>query len=710
MPDRPGCPSGKVPRRSRGSVMIVVGVILFVLLLFSGGFIQYMLSTSRQTHRQTEQRFTGMVAQALATLAVHKIQLGIVRDQTSDLYQYLVKPMAAGAALGDLALADLDLKSGTPNFATVVDALMAPLASFGQVTYKVQIGALGADFKPCGLNKYYPREKRGLVRITVTTTFRKVNDSKPPVVEDFNFLCRVKVTAALMPVLSKFTMYVENAFDGDSNRLNAVSTSVNGNHTGGSRPWLFDHGDKTHLPRLVDLVKSPRGLVFLGGGKVHLNLARGWKQPGGGSGEYSEELLMYQGLSGDGDGLFVDKWLPSDAQKDWGYTGWEQGMTDDVSATTPGAAEWWDFVRQDPDIESKKKARHNSVLKLFGTGTTLSPTLVLGQVYRATICARAYKCLLLDASTNQPQFSPNFLPYLSNPAEYAVAAGTTYPTDDTPWIGCFLNTAGVQPAGISDYQKKWASGVAYMPWNSSMGFMFTNNRDAAPWHHFGSDPLLQYVKNDPADPDVNLVTTIPDPFKVVDGTTSLSSMQPLIEGSGLLQGGVAGDRAIWVIDVAKEADIMKALADRGMLKNGKLDLNGWVVIRGNGQIKVDANFELASNGGLYLEKGNITVSRAIDGAGKYVLQLVAADGDVIVDFSGQVDAALVAKGTVKMQNAKAVVNGAVAMGKFDLTSCQQEVKIVYNGKLAALPNSANDNDSEKDLLGVAFEPQPILVQ
>ncbi|HNV72074.1 MAG TPA: hypothetical protein PKO06_20375, partial [Candidatus Ozemobacteraceae bacterium] len=268
---------------------------------------------------------------------------------------------------------------------------------------------------------------------------------------------------------------------------------------------------------------------------------------------------------------------------------------------------------------------------------------------------------------------------------------------------------GVQPAGITDYQKKWASGIGYMPFNSSLGFMFTNNRDAAPWHHFGSDPILGFVKNEPADPDPALVNTIPDPFKAIDGVTALTSMQMLIEGGCLLKAGAVGDRAAWVIDTAQESDVMKALGARGLLKNGKLDLNGWVVVRGNGQIKIDQNLELASNGGLYLENGNITISRAINGSGK-TLQLVAANGDIVIDFSGQVDAALVAKGSVLTQNAKASIKGAVASGKFPLSNCQQEVRVEFDRKLAAVPNAAGSDPTEEELLGIAFEPQPILIQ
>jgi len=341
-----------------------------------------------------------------------------------------------------------------------------------------------------------------------------------------------------------------------------------------------------------------------------------------------------------------------------------------------------------------------------------SPTLLLGQVFRAFIRARAFKTTATDGS-GRPLFRPAFMPYLADNSAgldaWRMMCDPTLPANAAEMvsIATFVQRVGLtnDHAGMIKYNASYASDIAVTPYNSSLAFMATRNQDANPLHFFGGNAFADLMKTNPL-PSANSLNQIPSKFQVLQNVTSLAQMQPFFDGLG-----VPGKRASWKIDPAAEGStILDSLKKRGLLKGKKLDLNGWVYFEGENQLNISENLEVVSNGGIVLQKGNITVQNQIkaqNGVDKLpVLYLVTKNGDININYNGTIDAAFMAKGKINIGNGgRPTITGALAMGRFDVSSASQGADLDYNTNLAAKPDIIDrDEGSEAPLLGISFAP------
>jgi len=681
------------------------------LLLIGGWFIKYMLMQNRASHRQAQQRIANVLANSLAQLATQKLQHGILLKPDHELVKYLQKPLGSMGDLARSAVPAITLDSDPPDLSSVVTELIRPLSDQGKFTYEIRCECRQADFEP--LFAKYPREKAGIIHLFVTIRYKKHDG--PEYSEEYQYAVRVKVTSALIPVLSKFTLYVEDALDGSPDRspwrFNLTTTDVSGNLRTGSQviPWVLSNGDdqiSVNSLTLDSLVKGKRGLIYLGGGKMYLNLARGWPSPG----KYSEGFHLFK--SGKGDGLYTIEWL--DDASEVALLGWDQGMTFDT--TSPGAREWWSFI-----YKSKLApfARFNSIFRLFGTDTKKSPTLVLGEVYRSYITAKAVK----DA---RKRFSPDFLNYIpgystTNPdLSYWQEYLTTQPLPENDNISTFTQCIKTSErmtyfdptsaTSLKQFNQKYASNLGYSPYNLSLAIMVTNNNQAFPLQSLQPDPLTTLMNTNPLPAQASL-HAIPAPFTGICTAQSLKTIDPFITA---IQ--VPGKRTTWVLPASNSPqDIWENLKARGLLKDNKLDLNGWVYVPGTTEMTVNQNLDVTSNGGIVLEKGNITISNKINatfGSTFNVLQLVTLDGNITLDINGPVQAGLTARnGCVTVSNkGRPQIKGAIAMKRFDISSASQGADLEYAPSLAALPDQdqiSQDDSSEKALLSFNVDPTPL---
>lgn len=683
----------------RGSVLLAVAGILFVILLFGAGLVRYMLRQSRLTHRQGQNRVTRSLAQGLANLGAHKLQFDILRDPNHALVKNLKLPKA-GMSNQDFTAFQF---TGSPNFQPVADALFAPLAKLGNITAKTEYACLRDDFAPLA-GSPFPREKTGRITLRVTTTIARQGDS--PLVEDFYFALPVKVTAALVPVLSKFTLFVEKAVGADSGytgpdpewRFNVTRTDVHGNLVTSppAQPIMLKHtrGAAATPKILDDFVKAERGLVYLGGGKLYLNLSRGWTTPG----KYSEGFHMF--ASGRGDGLYTFRF-----ENGCALMNWDQGTAWDLSSA--GSAEWYDFVRASP---SAGYARTSSIFRLYGGETTPSPTLVLGEVFRAYLCARAFK----DTAPS-PRFNAAFLRYVTL-AEWRDYISPT-PADETESIATFAQTIlGMDPANpdMNSYRlyRDLASNMVCTPFNLSLAFLATLNRVAFPLASLGGDPLQDYLTVDPL-PTPDKLHAVPAPYDtMVPGANTLRDMQPFIRA---LQ--VPGSRTAWHLPVPADGNLLDVLREHGLAAGNKLLLDGWVYLDGDADIKFAQNLEIHGNGGIVLKKGTIRLQNELksvpSGSGAPpILQIGVLEGNIEVSTTQPVQAALFApKGSIIFGGAgRPNITGALAMRTFPITNASQGADVSYAPELAALPNQSSDQLSELPTLSISIDPDPVYLK
>lgn len=705
LPPRPPKTMRQASNRN-GSVLLLAGGVMFALLLIGGYFIQYMVRQNRAGHKQAQQRITGVLANSLAQLAAQKIQHDILLKSDHPLVKYLQKPADSMGNLSRTANGPIALGSGEPDLANVVSEMIKPLSAHGLFNYEIRYECRQSDFTPLSPN--YPREKSGIIHLFVTIRYKKTNGPEYP--EDFHYALRVKVTAAIIPVLSKFNLYIEDALDGSPTRspwrFNLVTTDVTGNLRTGSQvtPWILWNGDdQLSLSSLTldSLVQGKRGLIYLGGGKMYLNLARGWPSPG----KYSEGFHLFK--SGKGDGLYTIEWLDDGGEV--ALLGWDQGTTFDT--TSSGAREWWGFIS---NSKLASLARFNSIFRLYGTDSKKSPTLVLGEVFRSYITAKAIKDL-------RKRFTPDFLSYIPGDASnltYWQEYLTPMPMPENDNISTFttLIRSGERATyfdpssaeSLKRFNQKFASDLAYTPYNLSIAIMVTNNNLAFPLQSLQTSPLVSLMNSNPLPPKETM-HEIPAPFNSLASATDLKHIDPFIKAMN-----IPGNRTSWTLPACNPPqDIWKNLSDRGLLKGNKLDLNGWVYVPGTTDMAIKSNLDVISNGGIVLEKGDITISNRInatDGSNFKVLQLVTLDGNITLDINGPVQATLTApKGRVTVtNNGRPQIKGAVAMKRFDISSASQGAELEYALPLAALPDqTTSDEMSEKDLLSFTINPTPL---
>ncbi len=686
-----------------------------MLLLLAAWFFQFMVMQNRLTHRQGQQRISTSLAFGLATLAIQKIQREIVHDPGSKLSKYLKKPLGS---LGDLpAAADtfIRLDQGAADLSPVIREMVEPLGHLGAFSYEIQYSCRRGDFRPLR-DSAYTREKRGLIHLAIATIFRKTGGQNLELREEFHFVAQIKVAAALVPVLSKFTLYVEDARESSDEtnvdaafRLNVVANTANGNRTSppNGLPWVLRNGCEgdSRPDNMNDWLTSHRGLIYLGGGPLFLNVARGSNPYG----EFAEGFHFFN--SGRGDGLYVFRRI-----QDTYLMNWEQGVT--VENQGGSSRDWYDTIRESPWFPYLEKS---SALRPYGTDREPSPTIMLGEVYRSYIRTRAIK----HTNPSSPYyFRPTFLnhqPRFDLPGWQAFISPAHAGEGDNiasfnqfhlrsllPELeskGANLPLTGSQQ-DLNAYNKYLASNWEPSPYNRSLAMIRANNLAPRPWVELPDDPLKALMAIPPSE---DLMHAVPSLLRPLTPATNLKSMRALLQTFG-----IPGDRTAWVLNPTAEGrSILDCLKARGLVQGNNLDLNGWVYVDDVGDLKLTQKVSVQSNGGIVLKRGNILIGHEIEAVGTEAhLQLVTLDGDITVDTNQKVQAALVAhKGRVRIgAGGRGKITGAVAMSRFDLASTQQGADLAYDTSLGVLPGSVAETDSEAPLLAYSVNPTPFFLK
>lgn len=684
------CKNKSINKR-HGSVAVIVGGIILALLISFGAFIKYSTSRQYATKKLNKVLLAREFSSALASLACHQLKGREIRNLSGKLVEALAKPLASMAdKTADQVVYDDALKA-------VISKLALASSELRDLDYSVGWVVQKSDFSPV-LNAY-SREKSGIIRIPILISY-KAPGSEDKITEDYLYSIEVKAVANLIPVLSKFTLYVQDALCGeDSDRFNQTFTDAYGNLNGGSfKPWVLDNGGGSVLPdRFADAIRSPRGLVYLGGGRVVLGLARGWNVPG----KYSEGFHLL--AEGRGNGLYTTGYVGAMALMNWETGLCNTDPADDASVF------WYDFIKSG----FADMSRRNSMFRLMGTDAVRSPTVVFGDVMARTLCAKSYR----ESSAN---FGP--LPYTHSNEQFDdFISGDSEEFDISYFYNQMILNSGT--LSRSEYNARYASCLTEEPYNRSLGYMITNFKIPRPLESgviAASDPLADFIAGKAL--LKGFAHNIPVPFSsIYNDVKDLKSIDALLSRMQ-----IPGPRSICNITLQKDEKLLSALERNGFLSRGKLDLNGWIFIRAAERIVIDDSLRLQSHGGIVLEKGNIEIKNSItDDGSDFLLNLVALNGNIIIDSSlgGELDIALTASGEssdsgqVKLagssSSATPKVNGNIAMrrmGAGSLSSAAARgLEISYRKSLAALPGQEADEGSEKDLLMFNLDSNPRLV-
>jgi hypothetical protein len=693
--------------------MIVVAGVLLIVFLLGGFFYRYMLMQFRATRRQGNTSMVTTIAYSLAMLAKQKIQNDILQDPSHRLTENLFQPLEF---MEDIEQESFRLDGGTHDLTSLANKLFSPLSDAGEFSYELKYSCVKCDYASLGAPEYCC-QKEGLIHIWVEVTLRKADYTV--ISEDVNVAVNVKVTAAHIPLLSKFNLFVQDAETAeDSRRFNLVWTDPSGrlNPASPGRPWVLQNASEELLsiPRSFSaFVDEPRGWVYLGGNRVCLNIARGW----GGQVELSEGFHLF--FHGNRAGLYTTSW--EGPARRTAIMAWDQGICHEIEAA--GARDWWDFIKDYPSArQDLTVARANSVFRLFGAGSRPSPTLVLGEVYRGVISARAYKKLL-----DSPPHLSDFLDWIGDSDAWRAVSTLPPAASDTPNIGTFSQDVGLtsDAAGLAAYQARYASKVGIQPFNISLGFI-QFFREANPLPNFDEEFQNRMTATTP----LEVFFDIPRRFRISEIESLRETPIEEIIQRNLL---VPGPRTGITINSGLEggdggsASILSRLKEHGLISRNSAsngwdwNLNGWVYVDcPDGQslnLELDSPSKILSNGGLVLKRGSITVGAPIVSDSEKVLQLVTlGGGDIIISTEGEVHAGLTAvEGSVKTTQHRARIFGCAAMHHFDISSASQGADLNYNPLLSIAPTfgggvQPTSDCPEKPLLAARLADQPVLLR
>jgi len=674
--------------KRRGSVAVMVGGIVLALLIFFGAFIKYSSSRQYATRRLNRILLAREFSSALANLACHHLKEKEIHNLSGKLVKALEKPLSG------MSGSSSDRIVFPPFIMQLVKRLEAANSELLEVSWQVGWEVRKDDFKP--ITPAYPREKIGLIRIPVVVEYL-APASREKITEEYLYTINLKVVANLVPVLSKFTLYVKDSRSGENEeRFNLAVNDEHGKLLENTyAPWVLKHTADSNFPAtFADIVKSSRGLVYMGGGRVNLGLARGWSD-----GPYGEGFhLLGEGRR---DGFYKIGQLGPMA-----LLNCETGLCK-TDLNNADSISWYDLIKSGY-AEMSTKA---SIFKLFGSDQERSPTLVFGSPVARTICGKAYR-------ESHENYGP--LPYTYDDGQfedYKTAGGEDFD------ISYFINNYADQNNGAvlsrSQYNREFASCLIEVPYNRALGYILTNYSTAWPLDSgrvSPSDPLHDFISGRALENGLN--EKIPAPYSgIYDDIDNLSSMKALLDKID-----IPGRRAMAEIVVPRGEKFTTLLQKRGYLGGDKkLDLNGWLHVKApEGKIVIDESLRLISHGGVVLDEGNIEIKNSVraDG-GKFLLNLVARRGNILIDSSvnGELDIGLIAAGEgsdagqVKFagpgSSSPVTVNGNVAMQRIAAGtiagSCARGVRIDYAEELAALPQQSAEAGSEKPLLMFSFE-------
>jgi hypothetical protein len=616
---------------------------------------------------------------SLATFATHHLSIKEVNNSGGLLQKTLSMP------LSQMPTETSEKIVFPAELSDPVKAVIESNSELRNLSYSLSWQLRKADFQP--LLASYPREKKGQIRIIVVVYYNAPG-TNTSIREDYQYKADVTVAANIVPVLSKFTLYVKDALDGEpKDRFNKVSTDVSGNLKGSSfRPWKLKNSDSTDAPdRFDELIKSSVGLVYLGGGNIVLGLTRGWRTPG----EFSEGFHFYN--EGKSPSLYTVLWHGFSA-----LLFWESGLCNDQS--DPDGRLWFDLIKEG----FEKEARYNSAFRLLGTDQEKSPTLVLGDVFARLQCTKVFKS----------KQSANILPFAGNDSTFnqLKTGGSSREKD----ISFLISQVGEMSR--AQYNAKYASQIWDVPYNRGLGHIIGKHKyplpQAAP-EIVSADPISAFVTGDAT--KTGLAHKVPQPFSNLVPGADLKAMDRFL-GAMMIPNG----RNAWEIDLGGSRSLLTELEDKGFFRNGYLDLNGWLYVKGGGGASFDKLVKLRTHGGIVFETGSVTISQNIVSESKtHILNLVTMNGDIIVSQSlnGELDAGLTAKGQVIVQGAFGAapvkINGNVAMGKIKAgsldSSMARGLDIVYFSSLAAIPNSGGSKPDSQPILMYGIDKFPVLI-
>lgn len=254
-------------------LVIIVGIVLLILTLTLHNFIaQQFLNT----HILAYGEIAHFLAEAGINASIRSVRETLTREsllngENRALVELLIKP----APIDDISLLPYlndtwneDLKRFSSELDTDAD---------------IHIDVRLRDFRQTETDSSIwcdPSAKHGYISIESTGKYK--NSSRT-----IKVVREIRSGNILSPLVSKFTFHVSDAAGGNEDRFNLIRNDHGGNTTDGPKPFIFlNHStpESQLEPRTIGEILSDeadpnvfttRGWIWLGGGKIRLNITSG---------------------------------------------------------------------------------------------------------------------------------------------------------------------------------------------------------------------------------------------------------------------------------------------------------------------------------------------------------------------------------------------------------------------------------------------------
>ena len=681
-------------KSKKGNVIIIVAAVFAILAFALGSFLKTTLDRRYSTQKLGDTLYAREFAKSLAILTIDYIREQL-RNPNGDesLKKAFSLPWnySGNETKGNINLSKIDVIDSSTGL-SLIDTLKQEinLKDFKLLDNKINWNL--SDLRPIRVGDEnngtipYPREKTGLININFKVNY-KMPGKNETISEEYNYSSDIKVVANLLPVLSKFTFYVENILDNDeanlvnSCRFNVVDTNVNGELNNTEKlvkPWVLNNVgenesvDNDRPKSYDDLVKDKRGFVYIGGGTkdypIRLGIACGDVDLDIGSiSEYGEDFHFFKKPESEG-GFF--KTLEPPAWKEGeGIICANLGLCNDFDPES-GYKDYLDLLGE----ANYDLVKYNSIFKLYGTDQMISrgifsPTLVLGYVDSMYASIRIFK-----PSGDENDFYK--LNYYENSDDFNAALDED--NDDCDYdLTEFRSAYELYFLNLLEYDvyhKSFGSRVESVPYNNDYTYTFKRD-EAFPFHNTLKDRELEKLCD--RNSEAKIFVKIPDTekaqygniYKDINDLTQLENfinleklsilpngnrishnLKLVPSGPEKTKGSIVLDKKDKVIDV-----FINYLKTKNILLAEGLDFNGWLYVDTD---ELDEDFELPikfgnckllSQGGIILSKGKIVIEEDIlnDQNNHLTLLTLGNDGSkgniIIRNNVTEVNASLISK-------------------------------------------------------------------
>ena len=705
----------------KGNVVFVIICLAVALMIVLGFVLKSTTSRIYSTKKIGNTLYARELANSLASLSVKYLKQQLL-DDGSEIVNMLSLPLKDFKDSGEKnLLPDIESITKSDNESKILDLIIAKSNLKDLKIEKLYWKVKPKDFCPIssGDNKDkpypYSREKYGILHIYMTFSYishvrNSKNDRNK---ESYHFVSDVSVVANLIPVLSRFSLYVEDALDGDTEdleRFNLIDVNSDGVFNKMDyMPWILKNHDReeginTELKSFKSVLDSSRGLVFLGGAEsiyksIKLGLTFGEPKA---RNPIGEGLHFFCNLSDEktGTGYFKNQ----ESKEDFSAWGENVGLfsgnlglcndkiEDELPSDEDGeedSAEEGDFPNDyyiyssgsDEAIRASQEERFGSIFKLYGTDLAPSPTIVLGYVDSKYASVKFLKC----------EDSEWFLSNYDSESDFLLASSFIYDDiddvdEDDECIDEHLTEFAFQYRYVhskkldyKEYLKFFASG--YESDNYNRGYPSAlNPSEEYPFKNkvVEGDDFVKLFKKQ----ENSIFTDIPYNYKEIYSDLKLNELSKFLDLDKLninnLENSKNNTRISYYLNLTLEddpenksidtfhpkeeieKDFLKYLKAKGiLLPNNQLDFNGWLFIKNetDNDLVIDLNkIKLVSHGGIILSNGNLRIKSDIISESnnkKNLLTFITLgpNKDIIIDENvNRLDASLICKeGQVKVE-------------------------------------------------------------